>query len=213
MENFVPITPVNFFQIQTECYYLESDFSKLSGSKLKKYLLPNTSALCYETPFAEVGIGWNPKGIEVSAAMSQPFVRSNFPNIIQGDSLELFFDTRDVKTAGFNTRFCHHFYFLPTEIEGHSKGEITKFRTEDNHELCDAADLKLIPVLKKMSYTLQIFIPAHCFFGYDPEQFDRLGFAYRINRSSGRSQHFCVVSEDFQLEQQSSLWSTLKLVK
>jgi hypothetical protein len=131
---------------------------------------------------------------------------------MQGDSLELFFDTRDMKTTGFNTRFCHHFYFLAAEVEGHIAGEMTKFRTEDTHELCDPAELKVIPLLKKTGYTLQIFIPAHCLFGYDPDQFDRLGFAYRVNRAQGPAQHFCVVSEDYQIEQHASLWSSLKLI-
>jgi len=180
---------------------------------MRKYLLPNTSQLCHESSFAELGMGWNQEGIEVHASISRPFLRASFPNLSQGDSLELFFDTRDVKTAGFNTRFCHHFYFLPEEVDGQMSGEITKFRTEDTHDLCDPSELKVIPHFKKTGYILQIFIPGHCLFGYDPEQFDRLGFAYRINRSGGPSQHFCVVSDDFQIEQQSSLWSSLKLVR
>lgn len=213
MEDFAPITPVNFFQIQCNCHYIEPGFPKLTGNRVRKHLLPNISQLCHEYSFAEIAMGWNSEGIEVLVSVTQPFLRASFPNLTQGDGVELFIDTRDVKTAGFNTRFCHHFYFLPEDVDGYIAGEITRFRTEDAHDLCNSSELKVMPDLKKSNYSLQIFIPAHCLFGYDPDQFDRLGFAYRINRTQGPSQHFCVVSEDYQIEQQSSLWSSLKLVK
>ena len=60
---------------------------------------------------------------------------------------------------------------------------------------------------------LQIFIPAECLHGYDPEQFDRLGFSYRINRYALPPQHFSVVTKEYQIEQQPSLWSHMRLVK
>lgn len=213
MENFVPITPINFFQISADCHRVETGFPKLSGSRLRKYQLPDMSQLCHEFSFAEIAMGWNQEGIEIQASVSQPYRQARFPDVSRGDSLELFFDTRDVKTSGFNTRFCHHFYFLPEAVEGHMAGEITRFRTEDTHELCDPAELKLKPQLKSDGYVLHIFIPSHCLFGYDPEQFDRLGFAYRVNRADGPPQHFCVVSDDYQIEQQPSLWSSIRLVK
>jgi hypothetical protein len=213
MENLVAITPINFFQIFIECPYLTPGFPQSSLSKEVKYRLPDTSTLCHESPFAEIAMGWNFEGIEVHAAISQPFCRASFPNVIQGDSLELFFDTRDLKGTGFNTRFCHHFYFLPEHVEGAIAGEITRFRSEDAHELSDPSELKVKSLVKKSGYSLQVFIPSQSLFGYDPEQFDRLGFAYRVNRAGGSSQHFCVVTEDYQIEQQPSLWSSVKLVK
>lgn len=213
MENFVPLTPVGFFQLKIPCYYLKPGFPQLAGSTIRKHKLPDTSQLCHEEGFADISTGWNLDGFEIRADISQPFRKSSFPSIAQGDSIEIFIDTRDVKTAGFNTRFCHHFYFLPEETEGHLAGEITKFRTEDAHDLCNPADLKVISLFKKNGYSLQIFIPALCLFGYDPEQFNRLGFAYRINRAQGLPQHFCVVSDEYQIDQQPSLWSSLILSK
>jgi hypothetical protein len=213
MEDFIPITPVNFFQMQIECHHVESGFPKITGSKKGKFLLPDTTDLCNDFPFAEMGMGWNREGIELLADIGVPYRQIHYPDVVRGDSVELFFDTRDVKTAGFNTRFCHHFFFLPEEVEGHQAGEITRFRTEDAHELCDSAELKVKAQLKHASYQLQIFIPAHCLFGYDPDQFDRLGFTYRVNRAGGPPQHFCVVTDDYQIDQQPALWSSVKLVK
>lgn len=213
MEDFVPLSPVNFFQIQAECYRVDKGFPGLQGALLRKHMLPDMSALCADYPFAQVALGWNVEGIEAHVQVNQPCQRSSFPDVTRGDSVELFFDTRDVKTASFNTRFCHHFYFLPEAIEGHLAGEITRFRTEDVHELCDPNELRVKATFKNSSYTMQIFIPSQCLYGYDPDQFDRLGFTYRINRPNSSAQHFSVVSDEYQVDQQPSLWSSLRLVK
>lgn len=211
MEDFAALTPINFFQIVCDCYSVEAGFPKLTAKNFHKYLLPDLSNLCSEKPFAEIAMGWNQEGLEIYASVSQPCRKTHYPEVMRGDSLELCIDTRDVKTAGFNTRFCHHFFFLPEAFEGHIAGEVTRFRTEDTHPLCDPEELKVKSQVKKDSYIMQIFIPAHCLHGYDPEQFDRMGFTYRINRTGGPPQHFSVVTEDYQIEQQPSLWSSVRL--
>jgi len=206
-EESFALSPINFFQLHVECHYTDK------GALEKKHFLPNTSKLCGEEYFAKVALGWNEQGIYSQIEVSQPFHQVSYPDVIRGDSLEIMLDTRDVKTSGNNTRFCHHFFFLPEAVDGIQTGELTRFRTEDKHELCDAADLSIKSQISLKNYTMKIFIPSHCLVGYDPEQFDRLGFTYRINRSRNQPQHFSVASRDYQIEQQPSLWSSLKLVK
>ena len=208
MDDLVPITPVNFFQLSWECFYVPAG----GMTSLKKHALPDLSDLCSEPYFAKVAMGWNKEGLEFFIEIGQPARRSNYPEVLRGDSVELFIDTRDVKTSGFNTRFCHHFFFLPEEVDGHVAGEITRFRTEDVHDLCSPKELRVKTLLKSHNYTLQIVIPAACLNGFDPEQFDRLGFAYRINRPDGPPQHFSAVTDDYGIDQQPSLWSSVKLV-
>lgn len=216
-DDLSPFTPVNFFQISADCRYLEGSQAKsfplLNPQNNRNYLLPDTSALCSESSFAQIALGWNEEGLEGIVIINKPFHRGRYPDVSRGDSFELFIDTRDVKTSGFNTRFCHHFFFLAEAIEGHQAGEITRFRTEDTHPLCDPNDLKIKSLLKASSYTLNFFIPNHCLYGYDPAQFGRLGFSYRVNRAEGFAQHFSVVTDDYQIEQQPSLWATLRLIR
>ncbi|MEI8124904.1 MAG: hypothetical protein WCG42_04045 [Parachlamydiaceae bacterium] len=209
-EDFVPITPVNCFQIQGTCHRI--DRSKGEKVQAKKFLLPDTSSLCAEESFADVSMGWHEEGLEFHVAVNVPFRGVSYPSVDLGDSVELFIDTRDVKTSGFNTRFCHHFFFLPEGVDGHFAGEITHFRTEDIHPLCEPNELKVKSTIKKNGYTLDIFIPAHCLHGYDPVQFNRLGFSYRINRSGGFPQHFSVITDDFAVEQQPSLLASFNLL-
>lgn len=212
VDDFVALTPINFFQLNIDCHQVGSPFPRLV-SPSKKYYLPDLSDLSSEPSFAKVAMGWNREGLELLLETGKPVRHCHYPDVSRGDSFEVFIDTRDVKTAGFNTRFCHHFFFLPEAVEGHHAGEITRFRTEDVHELCDPKELKVKAHLKANNYSLNIFIPAQCLYGYDPEQFDRLGFTYRVNRPDGPAQHFSVSTEDYQIDQQPSLWSSINLVK
>lgn len=153
----------------------------------------------------------------VQVVVKGSFNEPQFPNFQAGDSVELFFDTRDVKTSGFNTKFCHHFYFLPEAIENEGEaiqaGEATRFRTEDVHELCSPQLLEVKTTKGGKEVKMDIFIPKECLHGYDPSLFERLGFTYRINRASGSHQFFTANGEDFTIEQQPSLWASIKLIK
>ncbi|WP_068469049.1 hypothetical protein [Candidatus Protochlamydia phocaeensis] len=203
------LNPSNFFALSCDCKHLAKKEQTLTWSA---YALPDTSRLCHEYAFAKVAMGWHEEGLAFQIQVDQPFVRSSYPDLSRGDSVELFIDTRDLKSAGFNTRFCHHFYFLTQPVEDHLCGEITHFRTEDNHPLCDPQALQCQTQLGSSQYKMKIFIPTQCLYGYDPKQFDRLGFTYRINRVGGPPQHFSVVSQDYQIDQQPSLWASIRLI-
>lgn len=208
------LTPVNFFQFSFELHKIDLQPSNTLVKRLAhdKYRLPNLSGLCAEEHFADVYMGWAEQGIAVYFHSQDPFQRVTYPDVTRGDSLEIFLDTRDVKTSGYNTRYCHHFYCLPEAIEGHQAGELTHFRTEDAHEWCNHEDLEVKAGKHGSTYTILMIIPSHCLTGYDPANFNRIGIAYRANRTAGRSQHFSAVTEEFQVEQQPSLWASFKLV-
>lgn len=202
------ITPISFFSVSAMCRRRRESSKSSLGTP---YRLPRLGALCGENPFAAVALAWDRDGLAATINVDKAFEGAFFPDIQKGDSVEFFIDTRDSKIAGFNSRFCHHFFFLPKEVDGHIAGEITRFRTEDVHEWCDSKDLQVTANHSDNSYSLDIFIPAHCLHGYDPDQCDRLGFTYRINRPGQEPQHFAVCSRDYQVEQQPSLWASLRL--
>jgi hypothetical protein len=210
LEELIPLDPVHFFAFQVDCHYVKS--KRLE----KKHLLPDLSEFHDATPFAEVSIGWHERGVHLLVLVSGRFDQPDFPNFQAADSIELFFDTRDVKTTGYTTRFCHHFYFLPDPFQTNGDfiraGEITRFRTDDVHELCDASQLRVEASQEEKGRLVNIFIPSECLCGYDPAQFDRLGFTYRINRISGVRQNFSASDADFPIESQPSLWASLKLI-
>jgi hypothetical protein len=205
LEQIEALTPLDFFNFSCEVPHVQN-FRKTMQ-------LPDTSELLAEEHFAEVSLGWNEQELLIKAVINKPFEETFFPNVTEGDCLELFFDTRDVKTAGFTNRFCHHFVILPQEVQGIRAHEITRFRTEDTHPLCDPAEIHSESSFRSTSYELTVKIPAHCLYGYDPVSFRRLGFNYRINRYKGPAQHFSVSSHTCTIEQHASLWASLQLSK
>jgi len=213
LEHLIPLHPVDFLAISCDVLQMKG---RRETPLAKEYLLPDLSSLHGDENFGEVAIAWSEKGIALTLWIKQPLVHIDFPNFRRGDSVELFFDTRDVKTAKFLTRYCHHFYFLPEPFENAEAppqaGEITRFRNE-GHELADPSLFYFSTVKEKKSYSLHLFIPSFALFGYDPLQFDRLGFTYRINRFYGDPQYFSVAEDDFSIEQTPALWASLRLTK
>ena len=208
-EEFVPLTPLHFFSLHHEIPKLPQ---KHKGSLGDRAFLPDVSGLSDEKKEAEVSLAWSEEGMLVELKVEGDFDHPVYPQLEDGDSFELFIDTRDLKTAGFNHRFCHHFYLFPSKIEGAPQaGEITRFRTEDSHDHCDPEELQVV-ALKKGCW--QLWIPKNCLVGYDPQQFDRVGIGYRLNRWAKRGrQHFAVHSREYAVDQQPGLWSSMRLVQ
>lgn len=211
LDEVAPFSPAHFFTLQVDC-------SSIKGKAFtKKHLLPDFSFFYEDSSFADVYMGWSQEGVALRLIVDTPFDQPAFPDLQRGDSIELFLDTRDVKTTGYTTRFCHHFYILPAPLDGNEEpiqaGEVTRFRTEDVHELCDSSKISVQTSQEKKKRTIDVLIPSECLYGFDPVQFGRLGFTYRLNRQDGRKQFFSTSSDDFPIEQQPSLWASLKLVE
>lgn len=208
-EELPSLCPVQFFGLSADCLFL----SKGSLKADKKFLLPSTSDMLDEEAFADVYTAWNFEKLHFLIAVKTPFQRIGEGDIRKGDSVELFLDTRDLKSKGAISRFCHHFVFFPAQLQGCYGREITRFRNEDVHRLCHPEDLTVTPHLQAQSYMLEIEIPANCLTGFDPMSFPRLGFTYRINRADAPPQHFAVSSDEYAIEQHPATWGTLKLIQ
>ena len=214
LENLEPLSPIDFFAVQIDCLYAQN--KELSQ---KRHALVDLTPFHGESAFARVWMGWHEEGIciRVDIPLSHPFNYSLFPDFQKGDSIEFFFDTRDVKATGYATRFCHHFFFLPEPVRREERliqaGEVTRFRSEDAHPLCDPDKLLIQTIKKKHEQQVIIFVPSDFLHGYDPIQFNRLGFTYRINRWKGSSQMFSASDQDFPIEQHPSLWASCFLIR
>lgn len=211
LEELPPLNPLEFFTLEGELKY--SKTAPSSKIMRRSFVLPDTSEWLAEERFAEVALAWSESGIFIDVFVNKPFEEAAYPRFSEGDAVELFFDTRDLKTASFATRFSHQFVFLPEAVQGISAQEISHFRTEDIHPLCDSSDLQVTTATSKNDYEMQIFIPAHCLHGFDPASFERIGFTYRIHRYRGSPQHFALSSQHFSIEQHPRLWASFKFTK
>ncbi len=211
LEQLPPLTPAAFFTFS--CKILHSEKGLPAQKKdLKPYLMPSFSFLFSEEEFAKGAVAWSEGGLYFDFLVESKMQESFFPNFRDGDALELFIDTRDLKSAGSATRFCHHFVFLPKETDGIRCQEVTRFRTDDTHVLCDADQLEFHVDPSKTGYKMSIHIPSACLHGYDPLVFDRIGFSYLISRYDDQPQSFVVSSQEYTIEQNPSLWASCLLV-
>jgi len=194
------MSPSQFFAVSADCFLVRGKFKPS-----KETLLPSNSDLLDEDSFAEVYAGWTPSKLVFYFDVNVPFQST------EGDSIELFLDTRDMKTKSTISKFCHHFVFFPTLSQNFYGKEITRFRSDDTHNLCHPEDLNVTPKIEKKGYSLMIEIPKDCLHGFDPLNFPRIGFTYQINRTGGKPQHFAVSSDEYAIEQSPSVWGTLNL--
>lgn len=198
LEHMDPLLPADFFSYSFEIF-----------SQMKE--VPDTSYLLDEEKFGTLYLSWSEEGIFGKALIEKPFEGAFFPDYRKGDSLEIFIDTRDHKKSGFASRFCHHFVFLPAEVNGIRAEEVSRFRSEDTHPLCNASDLTVSLKADKKSYALSFEIKESALHGFNPSEFPRMGFAYRINRLKGKPRHFPVSSERFELFEHPGLWASVSL--
>jgi hypothetical protein len=207
-EDLPGFSAVQFFGINSDCNYIKGS---LKPDKI--FLLPDTSDLLGEASFADVYAGWNVEKLSFRIHSRAPFQKAGEGDFRREDCVELFIDTRDLKTKRVISKFCHHFIFFPVQVQNFYGREITRFHNEDVHRLCHPEDLQVVSYLEDGGYTLSIEIPSACLHGYDPLSFSRIGFTYRINRTDGPPQHFAVSSEEYAIEQHPATWGTLTLKK
>jgi hypothetical protein len=201
------LLPIDFFAVSMTLPYMRKGESK----KLTRYL-PSFSPMQENESFAELALGWSEEGIVGVLDAMKPFEDSSLPDYYSGDSLELFIDTRDMKDAGFATRFCHHFVILASPVQDVQALEVTKFRTDDTHALSDGSLITVKGLYDKKSYRLEFFLPKEILHGYEPQTFTRLGLCFKVNRYKGLPQYFTLSSECFDILQHPSLWPSFHLI-
>ena len=81
---------------------IPDEFMKVAGKTIPQkkesfYLLPTTATFSGDGPEASVAMGWSIEGLAFTISASCSSVQCFYPEIIKGDSVELFIDTRDVK--------------------------------------------------------------------------------------------------------------------
>lgn len=201
-EDLPSVKVLNFFDLNIDCFNLSSKAKLLNN----KYLIKSFCSLLGEEEFAKVYMAWSEKSLYFIFDVGHPFTKIS-SDFRRCDSVEIFIDTRSLKTKGYITNFCHHFVFYPQEIKGHKGMEVTRFTADDMHTLCDSRQLIVESMIKPKSYLLNIEIPSNCLVGFNPSEIDYLSLTYRINRFEDTPQHFSVTSVEHVIEKSPHLWA------
>ncbi len=206
-EEIPPISPLSWFSVSLPLKKVSS-FQDLVE---KKNQLPSLSSLQGESSFSTVYVGWSERGLFLQIKVERSLPEYSYPDFRRGDSIELFFDTRDLKTCSYFHSFCHHFLFFPEQVEGFFVKEVSSFRGEEFHPLVSPEELAVEVDIQKKFYVTSIHIPSYALHGFDPYTFPRMGFTYQINRKEKAPESFAFSGKNFLPEKNPHLWATFVL--
>jgi hypothetical protein len=179
--------------------------------------LPQTAKLDGKSPWAEVRLAWNPKGLAVVVRAEGTLDALGAADRPEGEyGVQVWVDTRDTRDVSRATRFCHRF---DARLVAGTKGNtpsVTVHQRTIARAVADAptARANLITTAietSKAGWRLALFLPAEALNGYDPDTNRRLGFYYQVNDPE-RPAEFLGVGREFPVGENPSLWSTLELV-
>jgi hypothetical protein len=217
--NLLP--PLFLFRLAYPCRYVKSIPDTTEDRLLDlpaACRIDNLAELRERKNIAEVRLAWNELGlgfqVEVSGKEQLPQGDADRPR--SSDGAMLWIDTRDTRTIHRASRYCHHFYFLPTgggpEKDAPAAGQLPIHRANQDAPLCQPEQIAFQATHTKGGYLLEAFLPAAVLNGFDPETNPRLGFFYWV-RDSELGEQTLGITAEFPFWEDPSLWSTLQLVR
>ena len=214
-----PLLPVRFlYRFAVPCKYRDPLWSA-RGLKLgNPYRLANLAELEGPGAGADVRAAWSESGlavaVEVTGKQQGPWCRASRP--LDSDGLHLWIDTRNVHNVHRAGRFCHRLVFLPAGGGRRANQPLAHWlaihRAREQPRPIDSADLKVRSEICPGGYRMELFLPAACLTGFDPDEHPSLGFNYAlVDRELGT--HTLSVGSPMPYEEDPSLWVTLELVR
>ncbi|MEE2659898.1 MAG: hypothetical protein VX733_15435 [Candidatus Latescibacterota bacterium] len=185
----ISISPRAFFSFSFACLHLD-EAPRIDGN-LKEWdercRLPNLTGIEGEgDAFADLFMGWRDAGLYFGIEVKSKSRYEIDPrNHWQGDCLELWIDTRDVKDSHTANRYCHQFFFLPGGSGKDGKKPIGRQtsidRAREQAPPCPEDSIEVGLRRLKRHYQMEIFLPAIGLNGFHPREFDRIGFNYVLH--------------------------------
>ena len=181
----------------------------------ESYRIPDLAGVEGQEPFASLYMAWNDRGLYLAAEVKRKSrYRVDPSNYWQGDCLEVWLDTRDVKDSHRANRYCHHFFFLPGGSGRDGREPIGRQTSIDKaREQAPPCPEEAIGVglrRLKRSYQMEIHLPAEGLNGFQPGEFDRLGLNYVLHDVERGTQSWSV-GRTAPLVHDPSTWGTAAL--
>mgnify|MGYP001420032189 CR=1 FL=1 len=149
-----------FFTVNYRCPFTDPG-PKIDGN-LREWnsmmLLPNIAGIDGQKPYANCYLCWNNDGVYFGVEVNNKTNYNLSPSDpTKGDCVQLFIDTRDVKTQRAN-RYCHRFYFLPGGIGKTTKTpfgrQIAINNAQEQSPPCSEDSIKARVRILKKSYQM-----------------------------------------------------------
>lgn len=202
------------------CRYVEKLWTAQGTPLDETYRLPDFASL-EETPqnagTVDFRIGWNEKGLAFSVRVEgkkrRPWCRVTRPE--DSDGVQLCIDTRDVRNIHRASRFCHRLFILPGG-SGLNQAQPTPLwlpinRAKTHPNPVPVERITLGGKITDAMYRLDFVVPADALTGYEPLEFNRIGFHYAVIDQDIGNRSF-LVGYPFPHSEDPSLWATLELL-
>jgi hypothetical protein len=178
--------------------------------------LPVGARLEGRSPWAEVRVGWNPRGLGVVVQAEGLDDLKQAADRPEGFAdVQLWVDTRDTRDVSRATRFCHRFA-AAIQLRQPGRSLVVEVaqkpiaRAIADPPMARSGQIESRADLARTGWMLEVFLPAQVLNGFDPETNRRLGFAYQVS-DHVREPQFLGVGRDFPIGENPSLWSTIEL--
>ncbi len=167
-------------------------------------------------PLGTVYVAWNDHGIAINAELELP-QQENEAEGSGRPELDLFIDTRDMKSNKRVNRFCHHFQLLfpaqgvkkllPERIK-----QIALTHTQSKNSADARHEIPTVGTIQGDRQIVSCWLSKKVLNGFDPKNVPSIGFFYLIkpDRPQADNQPYGL-SEDFPYAADPSLWPSLKL--
>ena len=206
LENFPQIYPLFLFEANLKGFY------RTKGIFSSRHLLENFSDINLSDNFAQIYMAWDEENLYFKFVVETELIESSYPDFLRKDVVEIFIHTRADSLPRYMNKFSHHFLIFPAKVNGIHAMEITKFRTEDRHELCPLQLIEVKSEIEKKKYILEVQLSKLCLTGFDPESSQSIRLDFRIHRYQNDPMFFFFNSQFFS-EHNLKMWPKIELVK
>ena len=206
-----------FFDFSFVCPY-RPDPPRIDGNLRDwddSWRIPDLMAVEGLKSYADLYMAWDDSGLYFALHVRRKTRYKIDPkNHARGDCLELWIDTRDLKDAHRANRYCYHFYFLPGGAGRDGKKPIGRQTSIENAREqappCPEDSIEVGLRRLKRSCRMEIKLPASGLEGFQPREFDRLGFTYLLHDAEKGLQSWSG-GRDLPIAQDPSTWGTVEL--
>ena len=206
------------FRYQIPCRKVVSKSKTPKAVELdESYRLPHFGEFDGQYQFADVRIGWSALGVHATLIVKgrQMPLECRETAILDSDSLYLWVDTRNTGDVHRATRFCHWFVLLPAGGGAKKNKPVANpvkiNRAREVSPSFNRSKILIDSTVSKTGYQINALIPAACLNGWNPDEQSLIGFNFMVNDSELGYQTLAL-GPDMPIEEDPSLWHTLKLV-
>jgi len=198
LSDLEPLPASPFFTLEHTLAY---EIKKPKRWFASPYLLPDINNLTLSDSAPLVSVVELKNALVFALLFEEPFETGEFPKFRNADCVEIFINTRpDIEINAIH-QYCHHFVFLPED-----RAEVTKFRTDETHEM---ASIDLLHLNRFEEMGIECTIDKNALYGLRIDSAE-LAFAIRIHQGGMAKMAYPHSNSSVNFDRYPKLWATFK---